>query len=97
VFKNGAWELTAAGLTSAGARLPYRLHIPARDLLEMSDGSYAWPMRLSALLDRSDFELFVDAFRAAVSKYHATTVDPELLQQTIEAARRRSSGAGEQD
>jgi hypothetical protein len=73
------------------------LSIRAADLLEMSDGSYAWPMRLSSLLGRSDFELFVDAFRAAVSRYHATTVDPALLQQTIEAARRRLNGTREQN
>jgi hypothetical protein len=73
------------------------LFIPAADLLEISDGGYAWPMRLSSLLGRSDFELFVDGFRAAVSRHHATTVDPALLQQTIEAARRRPNGAPEQD
>jgi hypothetical protein len=88
VFKNGAWEVTAAGLRSAGAWLRHGLYIPAADLLEMSDGAYAWPMRLSSLLGSSDFELFVDAFRAAVSKHHATAADPALLQRTIEAARR---------
>jgi hypothetical protein len=89
VFKNGTWEVTAAGLKSAGARLRYDLYIPASDLLEMSDGAYAWPMRLSSLLGGSDFELFVDAFRAAISRHHATAVNPAVLQQTIEAARGR--------
>ena len=61
---------------------------------EVGDGCYAWPMRLS-FLGNDDFELFVDAFRAAVSEHAASAVDAELLQLSIDRARQRVATGSE--
>ena len=89
MFNNGAWRVSSAGVTSLRVSLPSALHIPTEKLLDTSEGMYAWPIRLASMLGNADFELFVDAFRAAISLHRATAVDSELLQHTIETARLR--------
>jgi hypothetical protein len=88
LFANKAWKVTAEALVSTSAPNGGWSYIPASNLLDRSDGLYAWPMRLSVLAS-ADFEAFVDALRAAVSIHAAAAVDPRLLQESIELARRR--------
>jgi hypothetical protein len=93
VFRNKGWDVTPGGLTALDHSPQHYFYIPAWSLLEVGDGCYAWPMRLS-FLGGDDFELFVDAFRAAISEHAADAVDAALLQTSIDRARRRIAKGG---
>jgi hypothetical protein len=94
VFRNKGWDVTPGGLSALDHTPLGYFYIPAWSLLEIGEGCYAWPMRL-AFLGGEEFELFVDAFRAAVSHHAASTVDAELLQLSIDRARQRVANEGE--
>ncbi|MGO6738028.1 hypothetical protein ACC732_26425 [Rhizobium ruizarguesonis] len=90
-FRNHQWAVTDYGLESVVPGAPYEYNISAGTLLGTGSAGagefYDWPLQMFGKT-WVDKDAFVEAFNKALEA-HGKEADKELLQKSIDAARKR--------